>query len=52
MTYQNIMIDGIKKMLASINYTQCPFCDSCNMNDYDKIEQCDKIHEWLNEQYI
>lgn len=51
MTYQNIMIDRIKEMLMSVNCSNCPFYNFCDM-ERDKIEQCDKINEWLNEQYI
>lgn len=51
MTYQNIMIDRIKGMLSVVHCSECPFYDSCDM-ERGKIEQCDKIDDWLNEQYI
>ena len=50
MTYQNIMIDRIKVLIDTVDCSTgyCPFQNDCLPNE----PHCDKLKEWLNEQYI
>ena len=47
MTYQNIMIDDIKKLIMNIDCGNCCLRDSCKSENLI----CTQIIEWLNEQY-